>query len=457
MIERGGPGESASPAAVALVPVWRKSDDELVEELRADHIAQARRDAARLAMLRELDARRYAASRAFTSTAAWLSHELLIDRPVAAAEVQAARQLDPDGDVPSAPGAMMPTPARGEVALAATGRALAGGSISRAHAAAVLSSVQAVTAPEGASIAELAHQRTTAETLLLAECARLTPTQVRRCGKRIQHHLDPDGVLASERTATARARFWITYDSDTTAYRFGGTTDAVTGAQLTTLIDAHAKPRPGLDPDTGVREQDPRLPEQRRAHAFADLIRLAANADDTTSGGLSTHLLVTTTLQTLQSRLAERGIACADTETGAPLSAAAIRLLACDTTVIPMILGTSSEPLDVGRSTRTIPLATRRALVARDKQCAFPGCDRPPRWADGHHIQHWADGGPTSLDNLVLLCGHHHDVIHHTDWTVTIHDGRPVFRAPPDRSTSRLRGPPHPQRPARVSSGGRRG
>ena len=74
----------------------------------------------------------------------------------------------------------------------------------------------------------------------------------------------------------------------------------------------------------------------------------------------------------------------------------------------------------------------RRALIARDKHCAFPGCGVPPAWCHAHHIAFWADGGPTSLPNLVLLCGHHHRLIHHTPWAVTIaEDGLPIFIPPP--------------------------
>ena len=117
-------------------------------------------------------------------------------------------------------------------------------------------------------------------------------------------------------------------------------------------------------------------------------------------------------------------------ETGVPISAGWARELACDATIIPIVLGANSEPLDVGRATRLIPPALRRALIARDKGCAFPGCRRPPRWCDAHHIKHWADGGATCLENLVLLCEYHHQVIHHSDWTVKIVDGRPQFTPP---------------------------
>ena len=72
--------------------------------------------------------------------------------------------------------------------------------------------------------------------------------------------------------------------------------------------------------------------------------------------------------------------------------------------LLPPPLGAPVELLELGRTTRTIPPGLRRALAARDGGCAAPGCDRPPAWTDAHHLQHWADGGPTDLSNLVLLC-----------------------------------------------------
>ena len=78
------------------------------------------------------------------------------------------------------------------------------------------------------------------------------------------------------------------------------------------------------------------------------------------------------------------------------------------------------EPFDVGRAKRLVTLAIWAALVIRDRHCAFPGCDRPPLMCHAHHILHWISGGETKLDNLVLLCGHHHRVIHHSPWEVRI-------------------------------------
>src|SRR3954453_10207329 len=108
----------------------------------------------------------------------------------------------------------------------------------------------------------------------------------------------------------------------------------------------------------------------------------------------------------------------------------------------PSCSGAASEPLDIGRASRVIPPGLRRARITRDRGCSFPACRRPPRSADAHHIRHWADGGPTALNILVLLCEHHHDVIHHTDWQVTIEGGRPVFTPPPWLDPMRRPRPP---------------
>jgi len=81
--------------------------------------------------------------------------------------------------------------------------------------------------------------------------------------------------------------------------------------------------------------------------------------------------------------------------------------VACDAEVIPIVFRGESVPVDVGRNRRLITDHQRHILIARDKGCAFPHCDRPPRWCDGHHVQHWLQGGRTDLGNLVLLCKKH--------------------------------------------------
>ena len=99
------------------------------------------------------------------------------------------------------------------------------------------------------------------------------------------------------------------------------------------------------------------------------------------------------------------------------VSMEASRRLACDASVVKMCHAADGAVLDVGRKTRTIPPSIRRALAARDTSCRFPGCTS--RRCDAHHVDHWADGGGTSLDNLVLLCRRHHRAIHEGGFRVT--------------------------------------
>ena len=126
------------------------------------------------------------------------------------------------------------------------------------------------------------------------------------------------------------------------------------------------------------------------------------------------------------------GIGAATLDDGTAISAAEARRLACDATIIPAVLGGHSQLLDLGRGRRLFTGAARRALALRDRGCAFPGCDRPVGWCDAHHITGWANGGTTTVDNGVLLCGHHHRLIERRHWEIIIAaDGIPEFRPPP--------------------------
>jgi hypothetical protein len=110
-----------------------------------------------------------------------------------------------------------------------------------------------------------------------------------------------------------------------------------------------------------------------------------------------------------------------------PVGPDTARRITCDASLMRIVLSGRSEPLDVGRRTPVVPPGMRRALIVRDRGCRFPGCDRPHTWCDAHHIHHWADGGRTSLDNLVLLCRQHHRAVH-ADFRLESVEGRPVFR-----------------------------
>jgi hypothetical protein len=108
------------------------------------------------------------------------------------------------------------------------------------------------------------------------------------------------------------------------------------------------------------------------------------------------------------------------------------RRLACDAHILPVVFDGHSHPLDVARTRRLFTAGLRKAIVARDRGCTFPGCDRDARWCDGHHvIPHWA-GGPTALNNAALLCPFHHTELHKPGgWTMYIApDGLPTFIPP---------------------------
>jgi hypothetical protein len=117
-------------------------------------------------------------------------------------------------------------------------------------------------------------------------------------------------------------------------------------------------------------------------------------------------------------------------EDGPHVSAETARRIACDASVLRVVDGPGGEPLDIGRKSRLIPPALRRALKMRDGGCRVPGCTHK-HYVDGHHIRHWAKGGETSLKNLVLLCRHHHRLVHEQGFGCErLPDGRIRFTNP---------------------------
>ncbi len=114
-----------------------------------------------------------------------------------------------------------------------------------------------------------------------------------------------------------------------------------------------------------------------------------------------------------------------------PVPASAIRKIACDADIIPVLLGSQGRILDIGRTTRIFPPHIRKAITARDQGCAFPACTIPAPWCEAHHITYWSHGGNTSTDNGTLLCSHHHHLIHKEQWTIHVNSGIPWFIPPP--------------------------
>ena len=105
-----------------------------------------------------------------------------------------------------------------------------------------------------------------------------------------------------------------------------------------------------------------------------------------------------------------------DIEGFGPIPRVTAERLVCDCAIARLVMNADGEVLDLGRRTRTIPRALRRAIVLRDQHCQFPGCRAPAAWCDVHHLVHWLHGGETNLENCALLCRRHHVAVHEGGW-----------------------------------------
>jgi hypothetical protein len=180
--------------------------------------------------------------------------------------------------------------------------------------------------------------------------------------------------------------------------KLDGLLDPVAGDLVLTALQAATPPR---------RDGDHRTPRQRRADALTDLARTFLDSG-AAAGTEKPHVLVLTDLDALQGS----GGGIHQTGSGQVLTPGQVRETACDAVINRVVFGPDSQPVDLGSTTRIVPPSIRRALIARDRHCRHKGCDRPAPWCDAHHVQHWADGGPTALSNLKLLCRYHHTLQH---------------------------------------------
>lgn len=418
------PGGEPHPALTALATVetdldnlldthlWQLGDHDLAELTATLQRTANKLDAVRLAALQHVQTRGTAAALAATSTTTWLATTTRVRHAAARADLALSDALHQHWP-----------------ALHAAVRA---GQVSTDQARVCVAALQALPAEVDTDTL------TRAEAFLLAQCAHFDPAALTKLGKHLLAVIDPDGpgeLERDEQTAARNRELRVSQTRDG-GVKLTGRLDAEGAATLMSALDPLAAPRP-----TTAEGADLRDAARRHGDALVELSRRALDSGELPEQGKEKpHLSVTLDYDTLR-RLPH--VAAAELERGGPLSPEAARRLACDAKVIPVVLDGQGMPLDVGREQRTVPRHLRRAVTVRDRGCAFGGCGRPPAWCDAHHIIHWADGGTTSLDNLVLLCGHHHNVLHHTGWTVTIGpDGHPVFTAP-------TRGAGHPHRPPR--------
>ncbi|VVJ21442.1 Uncharacterised protein [Amycolatopsis camponoti] len=265
------------------------------------------------------------------------------------------------------------------------------------------------------------EHREEAEQHLLTFAADTGHKQVTALGARIIAHLDPDGTEPESTEPAQPSRELSLRRRRTGVWELQGRFDDETGARAGALLDSLAQRR-STDEGPDLRSQ-----QERYGDAFSDAIDLALNSPDLPmQAGERAHVMVAVALDDLKS-----GVGAATLGDTGRISAAEARIHACDCMLIPTVLGSRSEPLDLGRQYRLVTAGLRRALYLRDRGCAFPGCHRPPRHCQGHHVRHWADGGPTELSNLVLMCAHHHRLLHRSGWQVRIAtDGLPEFLPP---------------------------
>ncbi|MDO5504180.1 MAG: DUF222 domain-containing protein, partial [Actinomycetia bacterium] len=204
---------------------------------------------------------------------------------------------------------------------------------------------------------------------------------------------------------------------DITRYTMGLTPEQA--AVIEAALGPLAKPRP--NPET--HDPDLRPNGQRRAEALLELCSRAAAADAHAQGGPAESdacVHVSVSLEELEQR-AGAGEVLGSAATGTQLGIETLRKLCCDADLIPYVLGVDSQSLDEGFVKRLFTRRQRRSLWRRDRQCTFPGCTRPAAWTKAHHVIHWADGGPSNLDNAALLCQMHHTYVHNKRlWAVVL-------------------------------------
>jgi hypothetical protein len=285
----------------------------------------------------------------------------------------------------------------------------------------------------------------------------MEPGRLRRALQEYAHRVAPEGLEQRQRRGWANRR--LTLSSIPDGAVVDGRLDLVGAETVQTALSALSAPK---GPD------DDRTPEQRRADALVLLARQALDSGGLPMvGGVRPHVTVVVPLETLDTRTttdpadpadadsgdppdADSGDPAGAGEAGAPGGVAGVpdvrsaggsgpavldrmgvvcgetaRLLACDAGITRVITAGGSQPVAVGRETRVVSPAQRRALAVRDRGCV--GCAAPAAWCEAHHVIHWAHGGPTDLDNLVLVCWNCHRSIHE--------NGRQPVRGPDGRWT----------------------
>jgi hypothetical protein len=381
-------------------------DARIEEDFAELQSAMEQLEVERLRRLAEIDRRRLFERDGHLSSASWLAKWFRVAWGTARGEVRVARGLEE---------------------MPATREALERGDISMSAVKVLVAARQED--PE-------AFDR--AETRLVEAATIHSMNDLRRIASYWRQQAEREAATEGEEALRARRRLHASL-SFLGMVRLDGDLDPETGDTLLTALQAV------LDAEARSGGSDERTPAQRRADALGEICRQWLDRPDRPSvAGERPHVTVTVDAHTLaEPEVGVDGSSwTSELDHAGPIDAHTARRLACDASVMRIVMSGRSEPLDVGRRTPVVPPSMRRAVIARDRQCRFPGCDRPHTWCDAHHVVHWADGGPTAVQNLVLLCRRHHRRVHDRGgFRLELLDGRPVFRRP-DGSILEDRAPP---------------
>ena len=329
------------------------------------------------------------------SAVAWVRERCNLSGGAAAERVNVARQLE---------------------ALPQFARALAQGDVGFQHVALIARAAE--------NVGSVPVQKEQANLLKAAQS--MDPGRFAAVAKGFEQRVDAAAALTEANHAYQR-RYLHLSEPQSGMVRLDGILDAEGGATLKTALDA-LMPPPTTDDD--------RTPGQRRIDALVDLARRPLAGSKLGSvGGQRPHLIITASAETLAG---VPGAPPPEMAGVGPIPIETAQRHACDPSVSWLLGHAELERETASDEHRQIPPSTRRALVARDRDCVFNGCHRPATWCDGHHLVWWTRGGKTELPNLALVCGRHHRMLHEEGWNLErTKDGQwkarpPIRRVPPN-------------------------
>ncbi len=272
--------------------------------------------------------------------------------------------------------------------------------------------------------------------------------------------VDGDAVPPPVAPTVSELRVGEILDGDTVIEGVLNAADAVVVRTALAAAQRLAKPVPSGDDEAledGVTPPaapaDPRSPAQQRADALVLIAQFFLdhhNRHDHEGGSIGrAHVNVVVNLDQLTTAHVTGNAETPYSVSG--LDMASVLQTCCDASITRILTAGPSLTLDIGRETRVISPALRKAVTTRDRTCRFPGCDMPAWFTDVHHIWHWTRGGPTNRENCCLLCRHHHTLIHKGRWAVTGNANGDLIFTSPEGESHRSR-PPNPQLPLRNSA-----